>query len=169
VIAPRSSGPGGESTPLRGTVNLRLTGKSTLYLKSCASCISCRREIWRPARSPFPGLLSFRRGGRGCSGLSIPLETSWLLSCPSLRRTLAWPCPPEDLWPGPLTCLTLDSGWSASSGGSTHRYRAFAAWPTLAPPKWPLPPPPLTRSTGSRCRGITEAARSAAFATAMSQ
>jgi hypothetical protein len=27
---------------------------------------------------------------------------------------------------------------------SIHRHQALAAWPTLAPPKWPTPPPPST-------------------------
>jgi hypothetical protein len=52
VIAPRSSAPGGDATPLRGA-NLRLTRKSTLYLK-----------IWREAssRSRIPFSRQVRRG-----------------------------------------------------------------------------------------------------------
>jgi hypothetical protein len=37
-MTPRSSSPGGDATPLQGAANLRLSRKSTLYLK-----------IWREA------------------------------------------------------------------------------------------------------------------------
>jgi S1-C subfamily serine protease len=34
--------------------------------------------------------------------------------------------------------------------GATHRYRAFAVWLPLAPPKWLPPPPPLTNQISRR-------------------